>query len=62
MSRLNDSPEVRTSKTLAYILRHGAEKEGLAIRSDGFVKLNDVVRVVQPLYPNDGRLNIQTAC
>lgn len=41
--RPTDSPEVRASKTLAYILRHGAEKEGLAIRSDGLVKLADVV-------------------
>ncbi|CAD6567607.1 MAG: hypothetical protein TREMPRED_003746 [Tremellales sp. Tagirdzhanova-0007] len=43
MPRLSDSPQIRTSKTLAYILRHGAEKEGLAIRSDGFVKLKDVL-------------------
>lgn len=41
--RPTDSPEVRASKTLAYILRHGAEKEGLMIRSDGLVKLKDVV-------------------
>jgi 2'-phosphotransferase len=56
MPRPDDPPDVRTSKILAYILRHGAEKEGLAIRSDGFVKLNDVVclsctRLVTPGGP-----------
>jgi RNA:NAD 2'-phosphotransferase (TPT1/KptA family) len=43
MPRPIDPPDVRASKTLAYILRHGAEKEGLHIRSDGFIKLKDVV-------------------
>jgi 2'-phosphotransferase len=43
MPRPNDSPDVATSKTLAYILRHGAEKESLHIRTDGYIKLNDVV-------------------
>jgi 2'-phosphotransferase len=43
MPRPNDSPDVATSKTLAYILRHGAEKESLHIRSDGYIKLDDVV-------------------
>lgn len=44
MPRPNDSPDVAASKTLAYILRHGAEKEMLDMRSDGYLKLNDVVR------------------
>ncbi len=43
MPRPADSPDVAASKTLAYILRHGAEKEGLHIRSDGLVRLDDVV-------------------
>jgi hypothetical protein len=43
MPRPNDSPDVATSKTLAYILRHGAEKESLHIRTDGYIKLDDVV-------------------
>lgn len=46
MPRPNDSPDVATSKSLAYILRHGAEKESLHIRSDGYIKLDDVVRAV----------------
>ncbi|KIR99268.1 tRNA 2'-phosphotransferase [Cryptococcus deuterogattii 2001/935-1] len=43
MPRPQEDPDVRNSKTLAYILRHGAEKEGLYIRSDGFIKLADVL-------------------
>lgn len=39
-----DSPDVRLSKTLAYLLRHGAEKEGLPMRRDGYVKVHDLVR------------------
>ncbi len=39
-----DSPEVRLSKTLSWILRHGAKGEGLAMRSDGCVKVTDLVR------------------
>lgn len=43
MPRPPESPEVRQSKALAYILRHGAEKEGIHIRSDGLVQLDHVV-------------------
>lgn len=42
--RMNDSPDTQLSKTLSYLLRHGAAKEGLKMRSDGFVKINDLVR------------------
>lgn len=38
-----DSPEVRISKTLSYILRHGAEKEGLKLRTDGYTLVDDLV-------------------
>ncbi len=34
---------MRISKTLSYILRHGAEKEGLDIGSDGYVRLQDLL-------------------
>eukprot|EP01045_Picozoa_sp_COSAG04_P005595 COSAG04_NODE_262_length_18654_cov_17.483751_8_plen_774_part_00 len=33
----------RTSKALSWLLRHGAEKEGLAIRNDGFVRLAEIL-------------------
>ncbi|KAF8998495.1 KptA family-domain-containing protein [Cyathus striatus] len=36
-----DSPEVRLSKTISWLLRHGAKTEGLAMRTDGFVKISD---------------------
>lgn len=39
-----DSPEVRISKTLSWLLRHGAQGEGLPMRSDGYVKVVDLVR------------------
>jgi hypothetical protein len=38
-----DSEEVRYSKTLAYMLRHGAEKERLPMRKDGYVRVVDMV-------------------
>ncbi|QRV88677.1 RNA 2'-phosphotransferase, Tpt1/KptA family protein [Ceratobasidium sp. AG-Ba] len=41
--RRSEPIEVRMSKTLSYILRHGAAKEGLAIRSDGYVRVADLL-------------------
>jgi 2'-phosphotransferase len=38
-----DSTEVKLSKTLSWILRHGAAFEGLAMREDGFVYVSDIV-------------------
>lgn len=38
-----DSPEVRTSKTLSWLLRHGAASEGLGIRADGYVEVEELV-------------------
>jgi hypothetical protein len=43
--RQND-PDVELSKALSYILRHGAQREGLAIRSDGYMKLDDLVSAI----------------
>lgn len=43
--RREESPEVQFSKTLSYLLRHGAEKEGLKMRSDGFVLVSDILNV-----------------
>ncbi|KAI9344310.1 phosphotransferase KptA/Tpt1 [Obelidium mucronatum] len=39
-----DSPEVQFSKTLSYILRHGAAKEGIPIRADGNVLVSDLIK------------------
>lgn len=41
--RPTDDPDTRHSKTLSYILRHGAAKEGLTLRPDGFVRVSDLV-------------------
>jgi len=38
-----DSPEVRVSKTISWLLRHGAQNEGLEMRKDGYVKVTDLV-------------------
>ncbi|KAJ3767703.1 KptA family-domain-containing protein [Lentinula raphanica] len=38
-----DSPDVRLSKTLSWLLRHGAQSEGLAMRPDGYVKVVDLL-------------------
>ncbi|KAF9244131.1 KptA family-domain-containing protein [Melanogaster broomeanus] len=38
-----DSPEVRFSKSLSWLLRHGAESAGLHIRQDGYAKVSDVL-------------------
>jgi len=38
-----DSPDVRLSKTLSWILRHGAKSEGLYMRPDGYIRVNDLL-------------------
>ena len=48
-----DSPEVRISKTLSWLLRHGAQGEGLKIRTDGYVKVDDLVTL--GLYPSSSQ-------
>jgi 2'-phosphotransferase len=42
-----DSPEVRNSKTLAWLLRHGAQSEGISIRPDGYVEVRDLVSLLR---------------
>lgn len=39
----SQSPEVQLSRALAYICRHGAEKEGLTVRPDGYLPLEAVL-------------------
>lgn len=38
-----DGQNTRISKTLTYVLRHGAEQEGITVRPDGFVLVKDLV-------------------
>lgn len=40
----NDSPDVKLSKGLSFILRHGAAKEKVPIRPDGFVLVADLLK------------------
>ncbi len=41
-----DSHDVRISKTLSWVLRHGSQSEGLTMRKDGYVRVNDLVRAI----------------
>lgn len=38
-----DITRVQISKTMSYLLRHGAVQEGMPMRSDGYVRVNDLV-------------------
>jgi len=39
-----DNPDVQISKNLSWLLRHGAEKEGLTMDPGGFVLLSEVLQ------------------
>ncbi|KAJ3190330.1 tRNA 2'-phosphotransferase 1 [Gaertneriomyces sp. JEL0708] len=41
--KADDDPTVRISKAMSYLLRHGAAKEGLPIREDGFMLVQDLL-------------------
>jgi 2'-phosphotransferase len=42
----NDDPIVRLSKSLSWILRHGLDQSGLQARSDGYVRLDELVHPI----------------
>jgi RNA:NAD 2'-phosphotransferase (TPT1/KptA family) len=42
---MNPRQSINFSKALSKLLRHAAVEEGLEIKPDGFVKLNDVLSV-----------------
>ena len=42
--RRDNDPTVQISKNLSWLLRHGAEKEGLAMDAGGWVPLDDVLK------------------
>lgn len=54
-----DDPKTRISKTLSYVLRHGAEKEGITMRPDGFVLVNDLVGETLPYTCGCSRLTFR---
>ncbi|KAK0457878.1 KptA family-domain-containing protein [Desarmillaria tabescens] len=58
-----DSPEVRISKTLSYILRHGAQKEGIPMREDGYVKVTDLIwLLLQGIVKADAKQRYDLIC
>ena len=45
MAASQGSPDlVKSSKALSWLLRHGAAKEGLTISSEGWVKVDDILK------------------
>lgn len=44
-------PSIKLSKFLSYLLRHGADKEGLSLDEEGFASLDDVWALVERQYP-----------
>ena len=49
------SEDVKMSKALSYILRHGAEKARLPMRADGYAKVSDVIRCAK-LKADEGKI------
>lgn len=41
--RLDDRQKVHLSKSLSYILRHGATKEKLVMTDDGYIQVQEIV-------------------
>lgn len=48
--RPRDQEDVRISKTLSWLLRHGAKSEGLNMRPDGYVRVQDLVSSARYAY------------
>ena len=44
-SKNDENPNVQISKAMTYYLRHGAEKEGLKIRPDGYVLVDNLMEM-----------------
>ncbi|KAI9508175.1 KptA family-domain-containing protein [Russula earlei] len=51
-----ESPQVRLSKTLSWILRHGAKSEGLSMRPDGYVRVSDLL--ASPRFSSPTQLDL----
>ncbi|XP_065833322.1 tRNA 2'-phosphotransferase 1-like [Oscarella lobularis] len=43
--RKEDSPDVKLSKALSYLLRHGAEKEGIKLGDGGYAYLDEILKL-----------------
>ncbi|KAI9366710.1 KptA family-domain-containing protein [Zopfochytrium polystomum] len=54
-----DDPAVKFSKALSWLLRHGAVKEGVPIRPDGFVLVSDLLQ--HPKFRGKNLSDVQAA-
>lgn len=52
-----DSPQVRLSKSLSWLLRHGAMSSGLQMRPDGYARVSDVL--ASPMFKDVTFLQLQ---
>eukprot|EP00118_Oscarella_pearsei_P006709 m.30803 g.30803 ORF g.30803 m.30803 type:complete len:218 (+) comp31397_c0_seq5:110-763(+) len=50
--RKEDTPDVKLSKNLSYILRHGADKKGIRLQDGGFAYLDDILAL--PEFQKNG--------
>lgn len=57
IENFNKNAQVQLSKYLSFVLRHGAEKEGIAIQPDGFVKVADIL--AKPKLKNQWKVNFE---
>ncbi|XP_015127456.1 tRNA 2'-phosphotransferase 1 [Diachasma alloeum] len=59
-SKINHLDDVKISKRLSYLLRHGAIREGLDINPDGFVSLVEVLQKLPDCTTADIRRVVST--
>lgn len=52
MLLLKSMEDIKISKKLSYLLRHGAEKEGIIMRKDGYCKVSDILKHVKSIDLN----------
>jgi RNA:NAD 2'-phosphotransferase (TPT1/KptA family) len=52
----SETPEVQMSKFLSKVLRHKAQDFGLSMRSDGYVKVEDVVNTFFILEQRESKM------
>ncbi|KAJ3107170.1 tRNA 2'-phosphotransferase 1 [Phlyctochytrium bullatum] len=50
--------QVFVSKAMSYVLRHGAVKEGIPIRPDGYVRFEDLVGPLESPYGNSKLIHL----
>jgi 2'-phosphotransferase len=50
---MSSKQNTQLSKNMSYLLRHGAVKEGLTIRDDGYILIDDVLKHIQKSMKNN---------